>query len=168
MKKNIPVEKIKKAQLRYFDEEHNGVEIPEIKAYTIFVETDDGYVNLFTGLDNYNVYERLPYTNTTQGGEDFGTKIRLVSGKEEDGVCYVLESKGMTELKGLESVTKEYLYKLILESEDFYFDRLDLLNAYPHMLGFFEKQAIKKKDKESLKKLFKYLDGHEKEKVYKK
>ena len=168
MIKSLPVEKIKKAQLRYFDEEHNGVEIPEMKAYTIFIEADGSYINLFTGLDNYNVYERLPYTNTTQGGEDFGTKIRLVSGKEEDGVCYVLELKDMPELKGKETISDRELFDIVLKSEDFYFDRLDLLNAYPHLVGFFEKQAIKKKDKESLKKLFKYLDDREKEKVYKK
>ena len=167
-KKGISVERIKKAQLRYFDKEHNGVEVPDFKAYTIFIKLEDTYMNLFNGLEELNVYERLPYSNSTQSGEDFGTKIRLVCGKEENGVCYVLETTDMEELKGLDSVTETDLYKIVLDSEDFYFDRIDLLNAYPHMVGFIERMKIMKKDKPMRDKLFKYLGSKEKEKVMKK
>lgn len=164
---NIPVERIKKAQLRYYEKD-KGVEIPYFKAYTIFIKKDDVYMNLFNMLEDYNVYERLPYSNTTQSGEDFGTKIRLVYGKEEEGTCYVLESQRMKELDGLETISIRDLYDIILRSEDFYFDRVDLLNAYPHLLGYSDRKAILKKDKPMLKELFDYFDSKEKEKVLKK
>ena len=81
----IPVERIKKAQLRYFD--GNGTLVPDIKACTLFIKNDETYINLFNFVSECNVYERLPYSNNTRDGEDYGTKIRLVSGKEEKGLC---------------------------------------------------------------------------------
>lgn len=162
----IPVERIKKAQLRYFD--GNGTEIPEIQAYTIFIKKDDTYVNLFDFITECNVYERLPYSNNTQSGEDYGTKIRLVCGKEERGICYVLEAGKMNELKSVDSISLMDLYKIILESDDFYFDRKDIINAYPHLLGYHERKRILAKDDVMMNKLFEYFDEKELEKVYKK
>ena len=104
----IPVEKIKKAQLRFFD--GNGTEIPEIKAYAVLIKKKDSYINLFNFLEDCNVYDRLPYSNSTQSGEDYGTKIRLVAGEEKPGICYVLETKPMEELEGLRDIALMDLY----------------------------------------------------------
>ncbi|MBR5370086.1 MAG: hypothetical protein IK137_02145 [Bacilli bacterium] len=162
----IQVDRIKKAQLRYFD--GNGTEIPEIEAYTIFIKKDDTYINLFDFVTDCNVYERLPYSNNTRDGEDYGTKIRLVCGKEEKGICYVLESGKMKELKNIESISLIDLYKIILESKDFYFDRKDIINAYPHLLSHREKKKILEKDDIMMNKLFEYFNEKELEKTYKK
>ena len=162
----IPVERIKKAQLRYFD--GNGTEIPEIKAYTIFIKKEDTYVNLFNFMTECNVYERLPYSNSTQSGEDYGTKIRLVCGKEERGICYVLESGKMDELSRYDSIPLMDLYKIILKSDDYYFDRKDIITAYPHLVSHRERKKILEKDDVMMDKLFDYFDEKELEKTYQK
>jgi hypothetical protein len=162
----IPVERIKKAQLRYFD--GNGTEVPEIKAYTIFIKNDETYINLFNFVTECNVYERLPYSNNTLDGEDFGTKIRLVCGKEERGLCYVLESGKMEELSHYDSISMTDLYKIILKSDDFYFDRKDIITAYPHLVSRRERKKILKNDDVMMDELYDYLDDKELEKTYKK
>ena len=164
----IPVERIKKAQLRYNDLDENGLEVPEIKAYTIFIKKEDTYVNLFNFVKECNVYERLPYSNNTLDGEDYGTKIRLVCGKEEKGLCYVLEYGKMDELSHYDSIPLMDLYKIILKSDDFYFDRKDIIAAYPHLVSRRERKKILENDDIMMDKLFDYLDEKEIGKTYKK
>ena len=162
----IPVERIKKAQIRYFD--GDGTLVPDIKAYTIFIKNDDTYINLFNFVTECNVYERLPYSNNTRDGEDYGTKIRLVSGKEEKGICYILEYRKMEELEGLDSISMMDLYKIIVKSEDLYFDRRDIISAYPHLAKFRERKRIIEKDNEMIDKLFDFFEELEMGTPYKK
>lgn len=164
----IPVERIKKAQIRYYDVEHNGVEIPELKAYTIFIKMGDMYVNLFNSFLEFNVYERVPYYNTTSNGEDFGSKIRLIQGKVESGECYVLESKSMTELEGMDTISIDALYKIILKSEDFYADRMELLYDHPYLVSYCEKKKIIKKDLYKMGQFMSYLESKKNQKNYNK
>ena len=162
----IPVEKIKRAQIRFLDEE--GVEIPEIKAYTIFIKKECSYINLFNLLEDCNVYERLPYSNVTPSGEVYGTKIRLVHGNKNLGKCYVLDFKKMDELEGLEEISLMDLYMIVLKSNDFYPDRKDIIRAYPHLVSRREKKKILENDDIMMDKLFDYLDEKEIGKTYKK
>ena len=166
----IPVEKIKRAQIRFLDEE--GVEIPEIKAYTIFIKKECSYINLFNLLEDCNVYERLPYSNVTPSGEAYGTKIRLVHGNKNLGKCYVLDFKKMDELEGLEEISLMDLYMIVLKSNDFYPDRKEIIRDHQHIVGYREKRRILEKDSIMIDKFYDYLEEKQEElenkKVYKK
>ena len=88
----IRVKDLKKAKIRYYEKDRNGCEIPEVEAYTLFVKKGDRYINFFHPFVNCNVYERVPYSNSTSTGETFGSKLVLAQGEEKDGICYIIEN----------------------------------------------------------------------------
>lgn len=122
--KNIDTKKLKLAQIRYFDFKHNGVEIPRKKAF-VFVQQvgEDTFINALNPLENLPVFGRVPYTNTTRDGEDYGTKIVLLSGDIKSGPCYVMENLGMDNIFGEERVSKEQIEDFVLASNLFFMDR---------------------------------------------
>lgn len=81
----LPVKDIKRAQVRYFQSDINACEIPDIGAYAYFLKIKDTYINILNPFEDCNIYERVPYSNSTRDGEDFGTKIKLINGTSNDG-----------------------------------------------------------------------------------
>ena len=116
------------AQLRYFNFERKSTVIPDEKAYVVLLNVDGNYSNIITG-EVLPVYGRVPYTNTTLDGEDYGTMLYSVTGEIKDGMCYLLEEKenfGMFVEKDRYSM-KEIESKII-NSSLLFVDRIDLLN----------------------------------------
>jgi len=124
----IKTERLKLAQIRHFSKAHNGVEVPRNKAYVFLYKLgEDKYVNLFNTMQELPVYERVPYSNTTKEGLDYGTKIVLASGEEKSGPCFVVENIGMDNLFGEEKISLEQLKQFVFASNLFFIDRPTLV-----------------------------------------
>lgn len=126
-KKMIDTSSLKLAQVRYFDMEHNGVEIPELKAYVFLRKVGEHYINVLNPLEELPVYDRVPYANTTMDGMDYGTKIVLAQGECQEGPCYVIENLGVSNVFGTEQISMEQLQEFVLKSHMFFVDRIQLL-----------------------------------------
>lgn len=162
----IPVKDLRKAKIRYY-EEGMGCEIPEIEAYALLIKIGDEYRNVARPLEECNVYDRVPYSNRTQGGDDFGTKIVLASGEEKDGVCYIIEKK-LGAFEGKDYVTvKEIDDEIINNLDVFYFDRWDLCFEGEVPINA-NSRIVKKADRERRKKFIEFLESKEKQKTFEK
>lgn len=164
---DLPVKRIKRAEIRYFEEDKNACEIPEIKAYSYFLEVQGTYINIFHPLEECNVYKRVPYSNSTESGESFGTKIVLASGKAEDGVCYILD-KGDEYISDEKYISIEELSNKIVNTDEFIVDRISILEDKSFKMNFVSRMLKIKKDKKQLEELQEYIISKEKEKVLKK
>ena len=119
--------RLRLAQVRYFNKEMNGVSIPSQSAYAFLVNVNGTYVNIVNPIEELPVYDRVPYTNTTLDGEDYGTKLVLINGEVQDGVCYVLERTKIEDLFDKKEVYISDLEDYIMKSDKFFIDRIDLL-----------------------------------------
>ena len=124
---NIETKKLKLAQVRYYDEEHNGVEVPSLKAYVFLLKSGESYINILNPGEDLPVYERVPYTNTTLDGDDYGTKIVLAYGECESGPCYVVENIGMDHIFEVDSISLRQLKEYVMKSNLFFMDRLEIM-----------------------------------------
>ena len=125
--KLISTDKLRLAKVKYFDVKHNGVEVTGEDPYVFLLNINNTYINLFDPVENLPVYDRLPYSNTTKSGVDFGSKIVLKQGEERDGLCYVIEN---TKVKGLfnrDLVSIVDIENYMIHSDKFFIDRRDLL-----------------------------------------
>ena len=145
------------AEVRYFDTLHNGVLVPSVEAYVLLQKIGDQYVNVFHPEVEYPIYERVPYSNTTMDGWDFGTKIIQVSGECKDGLCYVMARTPIQDVLRVNQITREELEKVILKSNVFFIDRIDLLKKQKN--SFFNKQLWD--DKKKMKEFQQYIDSCE-------
>lgn len=163
-KYKIAVENLRKAKIRYCESD-KGCEIPEVEAYALLIKIGDEYRNVVRPLEECNVYDRLPYSNRTQNGEDFGSKIILASGKEEDGICYIMEKK-LGAFEGKDYVTVDEIDDEIINNLDvFYFDRWDLCFDGVVPINKCSK-VVKKADKERRNKFIEFLNSKQKQKNF--
>ncbi len=146
------------AQIRYFDTLHNGVLVPPVEAYVILRKIGDQYVNVFHPEIEYPVYERVPYSNTTSDGWEFGTMIIQVSGECQDGLCYVMLRTPVQDVLRADYITVEGLEETILKWKEFFIDRIDLLEGKKNC--FFCKQL--RDDKKQMKQFQQYIDSCQK------
>ncbi len=138
------------AQIRYFEEERNAVEILPIAAYVFLIHVGDKYYNLLNPAVEVPVYERVPYSNTTSAGEDYGSMIRLVEGEVKDGVCYVIDNVSVKGMFGKDEVELNEVEKYVMNSDLFFADRYAL---YRDKSSFFDRLKNSKKIAEDAKTL---------------
>ena len=163
--------KIKLAQIKYFDKKNNGIEVNDIDAYAFLYEEDGHYVNLLNPLADLPVYKRVPYSNVTSSGEEYGTKIVHEQGEIKDGLCYVVGFTKMEELFGDKDIDLETIKNYILSSSKFFVDRILIISNMLGNAGTRGKKMLKKTfeaDSEMMNKLFEFADSHEKGYQYKK
>ena len=153
-KVDITTERLKLAQVRFYSESHKGVEIPRDKAYVFLYRLEDNqYMNLFNPYQEYPVYGRVPYSNTSRDGMDYGTKITLLCGDEMSGPCYVLENIGMDNIFGEKTITMDQLKKFIFSSNMFFIDRPAIVEEEAQKKGPVDRFiAFNKKYREDRKK----------------
>lgn len=120
----ISADKVRIGQIRYFDAEMNASEIPEEKAYAFLVDINGTYINPFNPLEEVPVYDRVNYTNTTLDGETYGTKIKLVNGEVQEGMCYILEKGDGRDIFDKDIVSLKDMEDYMFKSSDFFVDRL--------------------------------------------
>lgn len=164
MNKNqeISTKNIRAVGLRYFSEEDNGIELSKNLGYAFLVKVgEDFYINPFNPLEGYPLFERVPYSNVTIYGEEFGSKVSLVCGEEKTGPCYITLADDATQIFKKDTVTVGEVEDLILRSPYYFMDRHDIaLSRYrqhplkmqkilnfdeaPHaeMVDFFEKRSV--------------------------
>lgn len=126
--KNIEIKanKVRLAQVRYFDVEENASEIPHEPAYAFLIKVNGVYINPFNPIEEVPVYERVWYSNTTWEGREFGTKIVLAQGEVQEGKCYILELEMGKKLFDKDMITIKDLEDYMFNSEDFFVDRLEV------------------------------------------
>ena len=122
--KEISTDRVRLAQIRYFDVAENASEIPSEKAYAFLIKVNGVYINPFNPLEEVPVYDRLWYSNTTWEGREFGTKIVLAQGEVQEGKCYILEMEKGKDIFDKKSVTIKDLEDYMFKSDDFFADRL--------------------------------------------
>ena len=128
MKNNmIDTKRIRLAKRTYFDIGHDGSVVPTVDAYAFLVNVNGTYVNPFNIAEELPIFDRVPYSNTTLDGEDFGTKIVLVQGELKGGECYVLEKMDLSKYYGKDKMSLSMLEDIILASTQFFVDRIELL-----------------------------------------
>lgn len=129
----INLKKIRIGVLKNFSLENNGVEVTENLAYVVLEEgINPRYLNIyeiFEIYDNIPIFERLPYSNTTRSGEDFGSKLRVVQGEDnlKSGPCYILLKDDLSDYLGKDFISAEELEEYIINSKYYFKDREELV-----------------------------------------
>lgn len=126
----ISTDRIRLAELKYFDAKHNGIEYGDAQSYVLLYEVPDKctssvkYVNFFDFCDTYPVFKRSKFYGAfTKDGVDFGTKIVPVSDDVSTGPCFLLTDVNFRDVFGRDNVTIDVLENYILKSEKYFKDR---------------------------------------------
>lgn len=132
LNREICVDNLKLAELKYFDKEHNGIELTEPLSYIVLFNNGDDYVNLLSPDESYPVFIRKPhYTNYYgDGGETYGTKVKLLTNEEEcvTGPCWLLCNNDLKMVLGDVTTLKD-VQNYVLRSHYYFKDRLSLVTA---------------------------------------
>lgn len=123
MKEKFDTDKLHLAVIKNNTE--NGVEFTADFEYALLLEPREGiYINLLNPVRFYPVFKRLPYSNTTLDGEDYGTKLALVSKftDENERYCYVLKKASFDQIFG-KIATMEEIENFVLNSGFYFADR---------------------------------------------
>lgn len=128
--RNFKVRDLKLAELKYYDEEHNGIEVMEPLSYVVLLRMGNSYVNFFKPEEIYPVFERTPYANVSvKDGEEFGTKVRLLTDEEDcvSGPCWLLDREDDScDKRDVVSVLEVEDY--VLNSYRYFKDRIAIAN----------------------------------------
>lgn len=129
----IEIKDLRIASLRYYSEENRGVEVDSPLGWGCFAFLvkigKDTYVNPFNPLEEYPVFKRVPYSNTTMSGEDFGTKIMLANNILREGPCYVLSDDDYADYFGCDVIDIKVLEECILNSPGYFRERKGIAEA---------------------------------------
>lgn len=156
------VENLHLAEIKYLSLENGGVELGEPVSYVFLFkrpERDRFYLNPISFVDTYAVFKRVPYSNTTRDGEDYGSKMKIVGNDYylESGICYVLSSTTAREIFEKDTVSKEELEDYILASDKYFVDR-ELIAKERMDKDSFRMKRIIAKDKKSEEKYIKFFE----------
>ena len=147
---NIEASRVRLAQVRYFNAKENASEIPEEKAYAFLVNVNGTYINPFNPLEEVPVYDRVWYGNVREDGESYGTKIVLVNGEVQEGVCYILESFDVRDIFEKEVISMKDIEDYMFDSDAYFIDRIELIEN--RKLNPMEKLRRNKKIVEDIEK----------------
>ena len=162
----IKLKRLKLARVKYFDKEHNGAEVNDIDAYAFLYEKDGEYVNLFNPAREYPVYGRVPYTNTTRDGEDFGSKIVLRSGEVESGPCYIIDMEDCSKFFGKDKMSLDSLKQYMMMSSSFFIDRLEMMQEGTKREKILHYKKIQQ-DRTMHARFNQFMDSHENMTIHK-
>ena len=116
------------AELKMY-EEGRGVELSEpLSLDVIYRDSEGNYRNLFNDSESFTTLERVKNVSNyyyTESGEEipFGTKVKLVSEKDETGPCWLLTGTSICNIK------RNDLENLIINSDDYYKDRINIIET---------------------------------------
>ena len=165
----IDTSKLYLAQVRYYETERNGVEITDLKAYAFLAKVNGAYINILNPVEELPVYNRLPYSNTTRDGIDYGNIISLVCGDEKDGPCFVIENVDVKKIFGQDTILLSDVENYVLNSDLFFVDRIDLMSSSENSsLHYIKSRKKLNDDIRSLSQLKSIFSSHENAVSYKK
>ena len=164
--RKLNLKNVKLARIKYFDVKHNGAEVNDIDAYAFLYEQDGEYANIFNPERELPVYGRVPYTNTTRDGEDFGTKIVLKSGEISDGPCYIIDVEKCDEFFGKEQIDMVGLKQYVLRSNKFFIDRYSMLKEGTRNERIFHHKKMQQ-DMKMIKEFNEFIESHNTDSIHK-
>ena len=165
--KMIKADQLKLAKVKYYDAEANGIEVNGLDAYAFLMKAGKDYVNVFDLTSNLPIFERVPYSNTTKDGVNYGTKVIQISGEaDKSGLCYVLETSTAKDLFEVEELDEEALKRYIVSSKKFFIDRKSIIQDNPSLIARMKALPILLSDEKKHDKLRKFVDSHETGKRY--
>ena len=131
----IKVKDLCVADVRYFDEKHNGMEYTDPVSRVILLKRGDTYINLLNPGEIAPIYRRVPNTTNALGTEDyFGTKIQHVCGDEVTGEAWLLASVDFNRIFADEEVTIEDVEDYVLRTNYYYHNREELIERRIHRM----------------------------------
>lgn len=151
MEKIINVKDVKFVALKYY-EENKGVEVGDPVSYAFLIKHKGLYINPFSPLDLYPVFERVTYySNTTLDGEDYGAKVMLINNIENTGPCYVILGEKVFDK---DEISISELEEYMLRSKYFFKDRFSIAERrFKEFRNPLKMYNIMRKDQENHKKM---------------
>ena len=124
----IKVKDLTVADVRYFDQAHNGLEYTEPVSRVVLLNRGDTYINLLNPGEIAPIYRRVPNTTNPHSTEDyFGTKIEHVCGEEVTGEAWLLADVDFKRIFHDDEVTVEDVEDYVLRSCSYYHNRAELI-----------------------------------------
>ncbi len=121
MKNSIKTKDIRVGTIKKFV--GKGLEHKSDYQYVLLVKEDNKYLDLFDELDEekFAIFKRLPYSNTTLDGEDYGTKVYQVNGvfPKKNDECVLLVDVNFKNILNRDIISKDELKELTLKSKYF-------------------------------------------------
>ena len=116
------------AELRYFDEEHNGIEFGQELSLVVLSKFKKGketiYYNVLNEGEVLPTYGRSTvYGQYDSNGNQFGTKMDLLGGKAQTGPCWLLRHTLENYSYLPEELDRNAIEELVLESDHYFKDR---------------------------------------------
>lgn len=118
---------IKLAELKFYNKEEGGVELTPVQSYGWLVKLGDGYLNVLNPYEEFPVLERVPYSNCSQYGLEYGTKMRPLTECSESGPCWIIGKDSLADFTSLEEVNRQELEDIVLSSSLFFKDRYPIV-----------------------------------------
>ena len=162
---------LKLAEVRYYDAEHNGLELTRPLAYVVLLNRGDTYVSLLNPGEIAPIYERVPRTvNVTSTGDYFGTKVRQLSGDSDSGEVWLLTDYDFVTKISKEKVDINDVEDYVLDSNLFFKDRIALAEsrAKRSAIQRFKMGKIIAADQEDMNNMLSFFAERASQKVYQK
>lgn len=125
--------KVDSSRVRVVDLEYyvygRGVEHTDSQSKVILVDFlgNDSFVNPFCLGDKYPIFKRVPISNVTRDGESYGTKVCHIFGELSTGPCLIFTAVDFREAVGKDEVSLEDIEAYVLDSLDFFKDRMSIV-----------------------------------------
>lgn len=152
---NFCKENLHLAELKYFDMQHNGIEVTPPASFVVIYGVDGYYFNTLSSLEEFPTFERVPGTTNSYGDEYFGTKVRVLSESCSTGPCWLINDEvDIQDAFAGEVVTRSEIEQYVLDSPLYFKDRLDI--AKDRLLKFeqpFKMARMVRKEREKIKEV---------------
>lgn len=152
---NFNRENLHLAELKYFDMEHNGIEVTPPASFVVIYGADGQYFNVLDPLEELPTFERVPGTTNSYGDDYFGTKVRVLTEHCSTGPCWLINTD--EDVRGAftgDVVTRREIEDYVLGSPLYFKDRLDV--AKERLVKFeqpFRMARIVRREKEKAKEV---------------
>ncbi len=159
--KKIKSAGLKLAELRYYDEDHRGLEVSQNLAYGILYTDNENYMNIFAS-DEYPVFKRVIGTTNVivSTGEEYGTcVVELTEAKESGPVWLIVDDKFGDKFP--KEITIKNLEDYVLSSKFYFKDRTDIAKKRLHDTMNLSLMGVILKDRKHKKAMDNFFDQRE-------
>ena len=125
----INTKDLKIAAIRYYDDEHNGMEFTDPVSHVVLLNRGDTYINLLNPGEVCPIWVRVPNTTNAIGSSDeyIGTKIDIVQGDIQSGEAWLIDDTDMSSCFGKENVSLRDVENYVISSSDYFHNRAELI-----------------------------------------
>lgn len=125
----INTKDLKLAAVRYYDNEHNGMEFTDPISHVVLFNRGDTYINLLNPGEICPVWTRVPNTTNVIGSSDeyIGTKVDIVHGDIQSGEAWLIDDTDMSSCFGREVVSLRDVENYVIFSCDYFHNRVEII-----------------------------------------